>query len=172
MRNISVKQPYNAELIYTVYSLGSKSFRPVYSGDDKDYIYFSYPSSSVFCLFYEYKSRPRPLRRAYIVTGDVRPGQESKHLPGVDMPVKYIFVAKGHEVDNLKRCVKYLSQKSEKFFYLPPLFWYRLAGLIEYEGRTRRKATVRKSQVYELYKKYQQDLKERKRSYDSNKRDA
>ena len=158
-QSVSVVQPYNAESSYKIYSVGYHPACPVWSGDDREYICFSYPNESVFCLFYEYHSVSRPVRRAYIVTvrgsgsaGNM--GMGSATLPGVKTPVRCLAALIGHGFDNLRRGVRYLSEKDTRCFLLPDIFWYRFAALVEYDGTERRRRTLCRRDVDEFYMRY------------------
>ncbi len=158
-QSVSVVQPYNAESSYKIYSMGYHPERPVWIGDDREYICFSYPCESVFCLFYEYHSVSRPVRRAYIVTARNCGGNEHIELwnitlPGVRTPVRCLAALIGHGFDNLRRGVKYLSEKDGRCFLLPDLFWYRFAALAEYEGKEKRRRTLCRRDVDEFCIRY------------------
>lgn len=160
MKDIRIIQPYKAELPYTIYSIGKKAHRPAYSGDDRSYIYFTYPPESVFCLFYEWRSRPRNLRRAYIVTGQRERTCGGITLPGASSDLEYLYVARGRAVDNLMRGTKYLAEISEGYFSYPELFWYRFAALVEYEGKEKRRSTLTKNDIQnflESWRKWEED---------------
>ncbi|MBO4704845.1 MAG: hypothetical protein J5647_03810 [Spirochaetaceae bacterium] len=153
--DINVRQPYNAISPYKVYSVGYHPERPAWSGDDREYIFFSYPESSVVCLFYEYHAlkRARPVRRAYVVT--VRGGAHDTGryvMPGINTTVRCLFAGKGREFDNLRRGAKFLREIDPKSFLLPDCFWYKFAGLVAYEGRERRRKTLLKREVVRFLK--------------------
>lgn len=149
--HIITQIPYAKNLIYTLYSQGYLIEIPKIDSDEQEYVYFKYRYGTVAVLFYEYRSNPRNIRRAYIVTN----WQENDvcdpiDLPGVNVLLKPIFIAKGHEIDRLKKCIYWLSEKNEdkyKVFTLPLIFWYKLSGLIEY-------TLVNEIEVKILYDKY------------------
>lgn len=132
---ITVDVPYEKELIYTLFSCGYQIKIP-YIDDNSEFIHFSYLRNSVFCLFYEFRNNPRPIRRAYIVSTAIT--QNNKNiisLPGINEPLLSIFVAKGHEIDSLKRAIFLLTENDKYSIYKNSIYWwYKLIGLIEYSS--------------------------------------
>lgn len=155
--HIITQIPYAKKLIYTLYSQGCLIEIPNVDSEEQDFIYFKYLYGTVAVLFYEYRSKPRNIRRAYIVTNwNEEDSCEPIDLPGVNVLLKPILIAKGHEVDRLKKCMYWLSEKNEdkyKVFTLPLLFWYKLAGLIEY-------TLANEIEVKLLFEKYVNESKE------------
>lgn len=94
-----------------------------------EYLRLTYRSGTFFVLFYYFDN----FRRAYIAT-TASDGDTVYSLPGISAPVKIILCAKGRKVDYLKRCIYTLTKDDEyAVFRFPAIFWYKLAGIIQYK---------------------------------------
>lgn len=142
--NVTVDIPYTEKTAYTLYAYGCKISAPIKDEDEK-YIHFKFLGGTVFCLFYTFSR----FRRAYIVTcwENEKDGQAIT-LPSVNEKLCLIFTARGRKIDHLKRCLYLLTRENENAVYsLPLIFWYKLAGLIQY-------SEAKKSDVMTLFDKY------------------
>ncbi|MBM7022649.1 hypothetical protein [Treponema sp. Marseille-Q4523] len=142
--NVTVDVPYEKRLPYTLFAKGFLIETP-HIDSNKDFAHFKFLGGSIIVLFYTFEG----FRRAYIVTGwDEKKDKEYITLPGITEKLCLIFTARGRKVDHLKRCVYLLTKENkDKVFKFPLLFWYRLAGLIQFSG-------AKKSDVMHLYTEF------------------
>lgn len=123
-----VDVPYSKEIAYTLFAQGFLMEIPNVDSNG-DFVHFKFPPEKVTCLFYTFDS----FRRAYIVFEPKNKNQNNQTLPGVNGNLEIIFIAKGRKIDDLKRCLFNLT-KDDKYeiFSFPKIFWYKLAGLIQF----------------------------------------
>lgn len=138
--NIIVDVPYNKKLPYTLFAQGLMSCPPL-TDSDGAFMHFEFVGKAVLVLFYTFES----FRRAYIVAVWQPCKLSPIALPGIGCKLFVLFEARGHKIDHLKRCLFLLTDSNTGgVFMFPHLFWYRLAGLIQFHGAP-------KSEVMTLY---------------------
>lgn len=140
--NIIVKIP-KEKMSYTLFAQGYKIAIPK-NASNNSFIDFKFLGGTTVALFYTFAE----FRRAYLVTGwtNISDG-EQLFLPGVDSPLCLILKAKGRQIDDIKRTLRWLVKYGDReAFMLPLLFWQRLSALI-LSGR------IRKIDVMRLMKK-------------------
>ena len=142
-KTVTVAVPYARRLSYTLFSQGATVGIPRVDAG-ADFVRFTYFADSVFVLFYTF---PR-FRRAYVVTARRAASANQLTLPGVEAPLSVLFTARGRKIDHLKRAL-FLLQEADgyKHYLLPPLFWYRLSGLVQHAG-------AKKSDILLLYRQF------------------
>lgn len=140
--NITVRVPQE-KISYTLFAQGYKITIPK-NGENNDYIDFKFLGGTTVALFYTFAE----FRRAYLVTDwESETDGDKLFLPGIDSPLCLILKAKGRQIDDMKRALRWLTKDGEReAFALPMLFWQRLSALIQ-NGR------IKKIDVMRLVKK-------------------
>lgn len=147
-KHITVTVPYGKKIAYTLFVNGSPVDIP-HIEKNGDYVSFKFKKKDIFVLFYTFVD----FRRAYIVTGYNSKLKTSISLPGINEKLSLLYVAKGRKIDHLKRAIYLLTQNDKyKIYYFPAIFWYKLAGLIQFCG-------AKKSDVLYLYEQFQNTKK-------------
>lgn len=138
------------EMSYTLFAQGYKIAIPK-NTDNSSFIEFKFLGGTTVALFYTFAE----FRRAYLVTGwaNISDG-EQLFLPGIDSPLCLILKAKGRQIDDMKRALRWLVKCDEReAFALPLLFWQRLSALILSGG-------IKKIAVTRLMKKCMEEKNE------------
>ena len=142
-KHIIVNVPYGKKIAYTLFVNGSTVEIP-HVEKDGDFVSFKFNKKDIFVLFYTFAD----FRRAYIVTGYKKKLEAGITLPGINEKLSLLYVAKGRKIDHLKRSIFLLTQKDKyKIYYFPAIFWFKLAGLIQFNG-------AKKSDVLYLYEQF------------------